>query len=70
MTGQETLIWTIKVYCDQKYIHATFLPPKSVRLKVWITLKSVLSRFTSVRRVHPRMDAEAAIQKCNSRTVE
>ena len=45
MTDQETLVWTIKLHCDQKYIYATFLPPKSVRLSLG-TLKSVLFSLT------------------------
>ena len=46
MTGQETLLWSIKLHCNQKYIYSTFLPLKSVRLKVWITVKSVRFNLT------------------------
>ena len=42
MTSQQVLLWTIKLHCDQNYIYATFLPSKSVRVKVWSTMKSVL----------------------------
>ena len=54
MTGQETLVWTIKLHCDQKYIYATFLSPKSVRLKVWDILKSVLFKLAMPTAVAPK----------------
>ena len=53
MTGQETLVWAIKLHCDQKYIYATFLPPKSVRLKVWVTLKAF---SLALRGIHRGLD--------------
>ena len=54
MMSEETLAWTIKLYFDQKYIHATFLPPKSVRLKVWITSKKILFRLAMPAAVAPK----------------